>query len=468
MADRKIQHLKAVNVVQENGFRMDLFRVERYMGEDEDEPDQQDETLRLKRLQRNIEDRKRKRRGPSHVSSVDSKIFTADIQEEENKKTKKKKRKNSEESEKKLKKQKRSSKQDTSTKFQRDEDKNIERSFDFESDALKSDSVEEKVASKPEIKSINRETKQTKKPKKQFSKEGLTEEDSDRGLVDISVDPNSFSSSSNESKLVRTKEKKMKRAEAKPEKKLKKKSTTGATTTEGGVGENMDISVDLEINKVTEKKKKTRKEKSISKDIESEQGDISLESQDITEEIPEVENKETGFTVIGGQKKEKEVKKVQRVLPDWLAKPVIINSDFGSCLLPVGQITFLDSHIINKLQQHDINQLFPVQRVVIPTILSQMDTCSYFGRGGFQPSDICVSAPTGSGKTLAYVLPIVQSLLQRVVCHLQALIILPTKDLANQVKQVFEMFTEGTNLRVGLASGSKSFLKDQEQLVSHR
>ena len=445
---------------------MDLFRVERYMGEDEDEPDEQDETLRLKRLQRNIEDRKRKRQEASHVSSVNSKIFTADIQEEENKKIKKKKSKNSEELEKKLKKQNRSLKQDTSTKFQDDEDKNIERSFD--SDALMNDSVKEKVASNAEKKSINRETKQTKKPKKEFSKEGLTEEHSDHGFMDISVDPNSFSSSSNESKLVRNKEKKMKRTEDKPEKKLKKKSSTGATNTEGGVGENMDISVDSEINKVTEKKKKTRKEKSISKDIESEQGDISLESQDIPEEIPEVENKETGFTVIGGQKKEKEVKKVQRVLPDWLAKPVIINSDFGSSLLPVGQITFLDSHIINKLQQHDINQLFPVQRVVIPTILSQMDTCSYFGRGGFQPSDICVSAPTGSGKTLAYVLPIVQSLLQRIVCHLRALIILPTKDLANQVKQVFEMFTEGTNLRVGLASGSKSFLKDQEQLVSHR
>ena len=445
---------------------MDLFRVERYMGEDEDEPDEQDETSRLKRLQCNIEDRKRKRQEASHVSSVNSKIFTADIQEEENKKTKKKKLKNSEELEKKLKKQNRSLKQDTSTKFQDDEGKNIERSFD--SDQLRIDSVEEKVASNAEKKSIKKDTKQMKKPKKQFLKEGLTEEDSDHGIMGISVDPNIFSSSSNESKLVRNKEKKMKRTEDKPEKKLKKKSSTGAITTKGGVGENRDISVDSEINKVTEKKKKTRKEKSISKDIESKQDDISLESQDITEEISEEDNKETGFTVIGGQKKEKEVKKVQRVLPDWLAKPVIINSDFGSSLLPVEQITFLDSYIINKLQQHDINQLFPVQRVVIPTILSQMDTCSYFGRGGFQPSDICVSAPTGSGKTLAYVLPIVQSLLQRVVCHLRALIILPTKDLANQVKQVFEMFTEGTNLRVGLASGSKSFSKDQEQLVSHR
>ena len=435
------------------------------MGEDEDKPDQQDETIRLKRLQRNIEDRKRKRQGVSHVSPLDSKIFTADIQEEENKKTKKKKTKSSRESEKKTKKQKRSSKQDTSTKCRDSEDKIIELSFAIDSDTLRNDSVEEKGANNAEKKSINIGTKHEKKPKKQFSKEGLIEEDSDHGFMDISVDSYSFRSTSSERKLVKNKEKKMKRAEDRPGKKLKNKSSTGGVTTDGGNGENMDISVDSEVNKATEKKMNAKKEKSISKDTgESEQGDISQESQDTAEE----ENKETGFTIIGGHKKDKEVKKVQRVLPDWLAKPVIINSDFGSGLLPVEQITYLDPHMINKLQQHDINHLFPVQRLVIPRILSQMETCSYFGKGGFQPNDICVSAPTGSGKTLAYVLPIVQSLLRRVVCHLRALIILPTKDLANQVKQVFEMFTEGTNLKVGLASGSKSFSKDQEQLVSHR
>ena len=157
---------------------------------------------------------------------------------------------------------------------------------------------------------------------------------------------------------------------------------------------------------------------------------------------------------------------MQRVLPDWLAKPTTVNSDLSGNLIPVEKFHYLATHIIRKLQQHDINHLFPVQSAVIPAILSQMETNSCFGIGGYQPSDVCVSAPTGSGKTLAYVLPIVQSLLRRVVCHLRALVILPTKDLANQVKQVFEMFTEGTSLRVGLASGSKSFSKDQEQLVN--
>ncbi|KAJ7333122.1 ATP-dependent RNA helicase ddx51 [Desmophyllum pertusum] len=249
----------------------------------------------------------------------------------------------------------------------------------------------------------------------------------------------------------------------------------------------MELSVDSDLSKdhleedkiikVTKKKERKKdKDKSVTKDetvsngkrdSEHEQDEVpSQEKLDIPEEAPKDEIKETGFTVIGGQRKDKEVKKVQRVLPDWLAKPTIINSDFSSNVTPVEKMPYLDSHIIRKLQQHEINHLFPVQSVVIPAILSQMEINSCFGSGGYDPSDICVSAPTGSGKTLAYVLPIVQSLLKRVVCHLRALVILPTKDLANQVKQVFELFTEGTNLRVGLASGSKSFAKDQEQLVS--
>ena len=290
----------------------------------------------------------------------------------------------------------------------------------------------------------------------------------------------------------KAKKKKLKRADEKSEKKKKKKfSKEGTKITED---DGMELSVDsdfsrdnsekIEVTKVTKKKEAKKdkdnrqdksdnsKEEGVRRSSEQELEDSFEEKQDIQEETPERtpqdKSKETGFTVIGGQRKDKEVKKVQRVLPDWLAKPTIINSDFSSKITPVDQILYLDTHIIRKLQQHDINHLFPVQSVVIPAILSQMESNSCFGTGGYDPSDICVSAPTGSGKTLAYVLPIVQSLLKRVVCHLWALVILPTKDLANQVKQVFEMFTEGTNLRVGLASGSKSFSKDQEQLVSPR
>lgn len=64
------------------------------------------------------------------------------------------------------------------------------------------------------------------------------------------------------------------------------------------------------------------------------------------------------------------------------------------------------------------------------------------------PGDLCVSAPTGSGKTLAYVLPIVDILSKRVVRRLRALVILPTRELAIQVKETFEAFVKGTDLAV--------------------
>ena len=358
---------------------MDLFRVDRYMGDDEDESGQRDETSRLAQLQRVIADRKRKRQSlgqeeNNHVSLNNLEILS--------------------------------------------------------SKKLKSDAQEEvSLPKKSEVKKAKHAKEKSNKAKKKRSSEKGTSMDD---VTELSVE-----------------------------------SGISADNSEG-----------IKVTKVTKKEKAKRyKDKGVSKEksilnpernSEHEPDDITLEKQDIPEETPEDNNKETGFTVIGGQKKDKEVKKVQRVLPDWLAKPTTINSDFSSNLIPVEKIPYLAAHIIRKLEQHDINHLFPVQSAVIPAILSQMETDSCFGIGGYQPSDICVSAPTGSGKTLAYVLPIVQSLLRRVVCHLRALVILPTKDLANQVKQVFQMFTEGTNLRVGLASGSKSFSKDQEQLVNPR
>ena len=72
--------------------------------------------------------------------------------------------------------------------------------------------------------------------------------------------------------------------------------------------------------------------------------------------------------------------------------------------------------------------LFPVQRLVIPKLISNLKSQL------FRPGDVCVSAPTGSGKTLAFVLPIVQSLRNRVVPRVRALVVLPTQDLATQVK----------------------------------
>ena len=215
-------------------------------------------------------------------------------------------------------------------------------------------------------------------------------------------------------------------------------------------------------------KKKNKREKDDTKLQKDSEHEKDVEEEEILKKNASKKTKATGFTVIGGQNKNKLEKRVHRVLPDWLAKPTIINTDLSISLVPVEEMSCLGPYLVSTLQCHNIDHLFPVQSVVIPAVLSQIDANTCFGKGGYQPSDICVSAPTGSGKTLAYVLPIVKSLLRRVVCHLRALILLPTKDLASQVKQVFEMFTTGTNLRVGLASGSKSVSKDEEQLTDLR
>lgn len=55
------------------------------------------------------------------------------------------------------------------------------------------------------------------------------------------------------------------------------------------------------------------------------------------------------------------------------------------------------------------------------------------GPGNFE-RDLCINSPTGSGKTLAYALPIVQMLSKRVVKCLRALVVVPTRDLAFQVR----------------------------------
>ena len=62
-------------------------------------------------------------------------------------------------------------------------------------------------------------------------------------------------------------------------------------------------------------------------------------------------------------------------------------------------------------------------------------------------------------------LPIVQALRSRVVPRVRALIILPVQELAAQVFKVFLNYCEGSNLKVRLVSGQKSFSHEQTELV---
>uniref|UniRef100_A0A8B9J2C7 ATP-dependent RNA helicase n=1 Tax=Amazona collaria TaxID=241587 RepID=A0A8B9J2C7_9PSIT len=158
-------------------------------------------------------------------------------------------------------------------------------------------------------------------------------------------------------------------------------------------------------------------------------------------------------------------KPVQPFLPHWLAQPKLVQKCIKDNLFPIRDVPGLHPRLLKKLQVNGIESFFPVQAEVIPAVLQSASNGYLLGQGGYRPRDICVSAPTGSGKTLAFVIPIVQVLLDRVVCQVRALVVLPTKELAQQVSKVFNVYTDGTGLKVVLITGQKSFAKEQEMLV---
>eukprot|EP00742_Colponemidia_sp_Colp-10_P006189 GILJ01006627.1.p1 GENE.GILJ01006627.1~~GILJ01006627.1.p1 ORF type:complete len:667 (+),score=126.45 GILJ01006627.1:54-2003(+) len=149
---------------------------------------------------------------------------------------------------------------------------------------------------------------------------------------------------------------------------------------------------------------------------------------------------------------------VKSILPDWTARTISIDLDatapLASCPYP------LDPSLLESLQENGITELFAVQHAVVPAVMKGIhDPLGPFG------GDVCVAAPTGSGKTLAYAIPVCHALVNRVVCRLRALIILPTRDLALQVKDVFDSLCTYNDLKVGLALGQVSFSAEQKALV---
>ncbi|KAI3700737.1 hypothetical protein L2E82_45375 [Cichorium intybus] len=144
-------------------------------------------------------------------------------------------------------------------------------------------------------------------------------------------------------------------------------------------------------------------------------------------------------------------KKKVAVLP-WMRSPVDVSS-FKNC--PLTQLPFLHPRLEAALCDSGIDSLFPVQVAVWQETM---------GPGSFE-RDICVNSPTGSGKTLAYALPIVQILSSRAVKCLRALVVLPTRDLALQVRDVFATIAPPVGLSVGLAVGQSSISDEISMLI---
>ncbi|CAH8316785.1 unnamed protein product [Eruca vesicaria subsp. sativa] len=152
------------------------------------------------------------------------------------------------------------------------------------------------------------------------------------------------------------------------------------------------------------------------------------------------------------EEKDGEAQEETKLVVPWMRAPVNV-SNVDSCSLE--SLPCLHPSLKEALENMGISSLFPVQVAVWHETI---------GPGGFQ-RDICVNSPTGSGKTLSYALPIVQTLSSRAVRCLRALVVLPTRDLALQVKAVFDSIAPSVGLSVGSAVGQSSIAGDIAQLI---
>jgi ATP-dependent RNA helicase RhlE len=92
----------------------------------------------------------------------------------------------------------------------------------------------------------------------------------------------------------------------------------------------------------------------------------------------------------------------------------------------------------------------PIQAEAIPAVLA--------GR------DVLATAQTGTGKTAAYLLPILQRLLALPKGTSQALVVTPTRELAQQVDDVLLGLAYHTSLRAGVLVGGTSMAPQEKSL----
>lgn len=104
---------------------------------------------------------------------------------------------------------------------------------------------------------------------------------------------------------------------------------------------------------------------------------------------------------------------------------------------------------LQALERMRIDTPTPIQADAIPLLLE--------GR------DVIAQAPTGSGKTLAFALPILEHVDPGSQAT-QALILVPTRELARQVASVFDELTERSPLRITLLHGGVGYDRQEKGL----
>ena len=95
----------------------------------------------------------------------------------------------------------------------------------------------------------------------------------------------------------------------------------------------------------------------------------------------------------------------------------------------------VDKAIVNALEEREITSPFPVQSLTIPDALAGLDVCG--------------KAKTGSGKTLAFGIPMIQNLHKNKSKNkVGGLILVPTRELATQVREELEPLAESKEMKI--------------------
>jgi len=112
----------------------------------------------------------------------------------------------------------------------------------------------------------------------------------------------------------------------------------------------------------------------------------------------------------------------------------------------------LSSKIVQSLQEKGYTSTTPIQEALIPAI--------------FKGQDLMAGAQTGTGKTAGFALPILHTLAEETksLNHLRAIVIVPTRELANQVFESFKTYGKYLPLKTVVLYGGTNLSAQAKRL----
>ncbi|KAK3343604.1 P-loop containing nucleoside triphosphate hydrolase protein [Lasiosphaeria hispida] len=184
-----------------------------------------------------------------------------------------------------------------------------------------------------------------------------------------------------------------------------------------------------------------------------------LETEDTALEAVEEEPEEHGLEPLPQPEPVvfDESKLTYETLPPWLANPIRVTTESTRPFTELG----ITPEAAKVLELRGFKDAFAVQTAVLPLLMPKAD----------RQGDVVVAAPTGSGKTLAYVLPMVNDISKGIVTKLRGIVVLPTRELVQQVQLACEACVaafgggKGKRVKIGTAVGNKVFKEEQALIM---